>query len=352
VNAASRPDVLCEELLEAAVAAPSADNRHCFELEWEDGTLLVRGNVAFDHALHHRKVLALISFGAVVENVCVRAARLGYRTRIRWFPDPSQPALVARIELVDRVAPVPSIVSRDMAIATRHTNRSVFYSGPSLTEDELVHFADAVADIDGVSLFFCDTGTRRARLAQLIGIAERERFERYPLHRELFSSIRFDVGWKASAQFGLPPGALAVEPGARLMFQGLRHWPVMNALRRVGLSRLLAFRAASLPARLAPHRGVLTTRLPLESGAARVGMALQRVWLEAETRGLALQPFAGAPLLALPGYDDVSSDTRTLLQRGWRHLTDELPLMVFRLGRAKRVRVFAGRPAGEAFLRH
>src|SRR4029453_6087419 len=147
---------------------------------------------------------------------------------------------------------------------------------------------------------------------------------------------RFDVGWNASAEEGLPPGALGVEPGVRWAFAQLRRWPLMNALRHVGFHHALGFIAAYLPCRLAPHSGVLTTSLHVERGAISVGMALERLWLEAENRGLALQPFCACALLALSDYRAVPQATGERLRQGWRALTNETPVMAFRLGYAKR----------------
>ena len=180
-----------------------------------------------------------------------------------------------------------------MAIPRRHTNRRVIFSGPQLTEGELAQFRELLNGIDGVTLAFFDSGRQRAELLRLMRIAETERFNTRALHEELFSSVRFDVGWHASAEEGLPPAALGVEPGVRWAFTQLRHWPLMNALRHLGFHHPLGFRAAYLPGRFAPHRGVLTTSLPIERGALAVGVALQRIWLEAERRGLRSSPLPG-----------------------------------------------------------
>ncbi len=204
-----------------------------------------------------------------------------------------------------------------------------------MSESDLAAFRELLRGIDGVTLSFFDSGSPRTQLLRLARIAEAERFNTKALHEDLFSSVRFDVGWHASAEEGLPPGALGVEPGMRWAFAQLRHWPVMNTLRHFGIHHVLGVRAAALPCRFAPHRGVLTTRLPIERGAAAVGVALQRIWLTAESLGLAFQPLAGSALLALPGYRDVPVQTGARLRQGWRELTDETPLMVFRMGHAK-----------------
>jgi hypothetical protein len=118
----------------------------------------------------------------------------------------------------------------------------------------------------------------------------------------------------------------------------------MQALNFIGASHALGFRAAYLPCRLAPHLGVLVTDSSPEVGAVRVGRALERVWLKAESEGLAFQPLAAAALLALPEYREVSTHAREVLTRGWRALVPGTPMMVFRMGRATPPNARTGRP--------
>lgn len=328
-------------IVEAGLLAPSADNRHCFEVCGSPDCISLLGNDLYGQAPYHRKILNLIALGAVAENMAVRAAGLGYRMDATWLPDPGQPSLIARLRLT-KCTPVETAL--DAAIAKRLTNRRLIFHGPALNEARLSRFTQYVVPIKGVKLSFFDAGRQRAKLLRLLAIAEAERFNSEALHKDLFSSVRFDVGWHASAEEGLPPAVLGIEPGMRWAFAQLRHWPLMNLLRHIGLHRALAFRAAYLPCRLAPHIGVLTTSSPIAQGAVSVGSALQRIWLLAESEGLALQPFAGPALLALPEYRDVPERTAVRLREGWKDLTEDTPLMTFRLGRAARPSMRTGRP--------
>jgi hypothetical protein len=335
-------------IVEAAVLAPSADNRHCFELQAAHERILLFGNEAYGSAPFHRKILSLISFGAVAENMRIRLAALGYQARVIWLPDPEDPSLIAELRYARGEHFEQEL---DSAIPRRHTNRRLAYHGPRLSEPELAALSKAVACIEGVSLHFMDSPTSRMKLLRLLRIAEAERFNTRSLHQELFSAVRFDVGWHKTVQEGLAPCALSVEPGMRWAFRQLARWRVMNVLRRVGFHHALGFRAAYLPCRLAPHCAVLATTLPIERGAPAVGMALERIWLRAASSGLALQPFAAPALLALPGYVDVPSTTRDRLRDAWRGLLADTPVAVFRMGIAKAPEGRSGRPTSTAFIR-
>lgn len=71
-------------IVQAGLAAPSADNRHCFEARASSEGILVYADPTHANDPYHRKVLNLISFGAVIENMVVRAARLGHHASVNW----------------------------------------------------------------------------------------------------------------------------------------------------------------------------------------------------------------------------------------------------------------------------
>jgi len=336
-------------IAQAAVLAPSADNRHCFGLQFAGERILLFGNDAYVGAPFHRKVLSLISFGAVAENMRVAVASLGYEACIHWMPDGADKPLIAELRLARAESSEPAL---DSAISRRHTNRRLAYHGPRLSDSQLAALSKGVAAMEGVSLRFMDSPSSRPKLLRLLRIAEAERFNTRALHEELFSAVRFDVGWHKTVEGGLAPCALSVEPGMRWAFRQIGRWPIMNLLRALGFHHALGFRAADLPCRFAPHCAVLGTTLPIERGAPAVGMALQRIWLRAASCGLALQPFAAPALLALPDYVDVPPTTRDRLRDAWRELVADTPVMVFRMGFAKPPEGRSGRPSPSAFIRN
>jgi hypothetical protein len=332
-----------ESIVEAGILAPSADNRHMLRFRVGESGIVVRGNTEFERAPFHRRVLALISLGAVVENMTLRAASLGFRAEVIGPDEGFSASRLAEL----RLAPAaPQASALEAAISARHTNRRVLYRGPSLSGEQQRQMTEDVAVVSGVRLFWLDGPALRRRALPLITLAETERFRSAPLHADLFSSIRFDVGWRATAAEGLPPGALEVELPMRPLFAALRHWRAMRVLARLGVHRIVGLRAAHVPCWTAPHLCTLATTLDLNRGAIAVGRALERIWLRATCFGLAFQPLAGSALLALEGYRDVDEVVRRRLRSGWASLCgdDALPLMVFRIGYARPPTVRSARP--------
>ncbi|MEO6032734.1 MAG: hypothetical protein ABIP61_12670 [Burkholderiaceae bacterium] len=333
-------------ILGAALLAPSAENRHYlrFQVRSDCVRLLTTDRASWADQ-PHRQMLALLSYGAVVENAALRSAELGQAMAVTWWPEPSEPERVAEWRWQASTTPGDAL---GRAIEARHTNRR-FYRRARAPAEALARVSAAADASPGTSLLWLDDAPRRALALKAIRVAETERFQRQALHAELFGAVRFEVGWKQSVGEGLPPGALQIEPSMRLPFALLRRWRVMRAACRIGTHLALGLRAGYLPCALSPHIGlVLASESREDLAALQAGRAFERVWLAATTEGLALQPMAAATALMhqRPGDGWVSGAAQARLSQ----LLDELcrghaarPYLLFRLGHADAPSVVTGR---------
>lgn len=339
------------QIIAAGVAAPSADNEHVFRAEILEAGIRLWPTAEFAALTTSdrlSRVLGLLSMGAVLENMRLRALELGFAAQVKWLSGSgSEPIAQINVQKADS-QPLDDLAA---AIPTRHSNRRM-YHGPHITPHETVKLNAAVASVAGTQLIWLQGAARRQAL-WLVWHAESERFLRQDLHREIFSSIRFDLSWTANAQWSLPPGALEIEPPMRPMFKLLRHWGLMRALTWLGVHRLLGLRAGWLPAWQAPALGVLVSTLPVEDGALAVGAALERLWLQASLLDLALQPLAASAVLMQPSnYANGASDAlRATLAAGWQSIAPgTTPLMVVRMGRAAMPSLRSGRRPVQEYL--
>ena len=325
------------DLIAAAVQAPSADNQHHVRFAIHSDGLTLHADAFFrECAEPHRRVLVLLSYGAVVENLRLRLTSYGWTFTPEWFADGPSSDVLVRVLWQDLVPGAADALA--VSIATRHTNRR-FFHGPPVARDDLATLTEAATTSTPTRLQWFDDGVRRRSLLRLIRIAETARFRSVPLHRELFESIDFGAGWKRATPERLAPATLEVEPFLRIPFRLMRHWPVMQAMGLVGAHRLLGLRAGDVPARLSPHLGVVLVRDAGDLGVLAAGGAFQRVWLAADQLGLALQPMVAAAVLATRGdCDDMRQRRlRDRLLAGWQALVgEETPMIVFRMGRATR----------------
>ena len=337
-------------LVESAIQAPSADNKHPVHFELNGGSILIHHARTDWSEQGYKRVLDLLSLGALVENLALAASQLGLGIIPRLLPDSRQPGLILRIDLE------PDAVTGDplwQAIPLRHTNRQIWFRGPKLSISQRSQFDIAVSSRAECRLHWLDGPVVRHQSIALMRRAETERFRNKLLHEELFSAIRFDVGWHSTCEEGLPPGALAVEPPLRGLFAQFRHWPVMRLANRVGAHRLLGWRSCDIPCRLTPHLGLLAVKTPDTGSVLATGRAFQRLWLTAASRGLVLQPMPASALYALDGAvkEGIPATLNQTLKEGWQaNFGDSVPLMLFRMGRAPASAITSGRPRAENFL--
>lgn len=339
-------------ILGAGILAPSAENKHFLKFRLgDDGVRLYSTDTASWAERPHRALLALLACGAVVENIVLAAAQEQQAVAVEWHLPTEADPLMATLRWSGDSSRRDELSG---AIANRHTNRH-FYSREKASPVSLQRIAAAAAAIEGCRLAWLDAPAQRASALAAMRLAETERFRREQLHEELFSAIRFELGWTKTTDEWLPPGALEVEPPMRRAFAALAHWPLMHALRFAGGPVGMGLRAGYLPAALSPHLGLIVAGRADRHAAANAGRAFQRVWLAATAEGLALQPMAAATVLLhqRPGGGWVDADAQRRIGKllvGTFQRAAEEPYMLFRLGKAKPPSIVTGRRPLDDYL--
>lgn len=340
-------------ILESGLLAPSAENKHYLRFQMRDDAVRLLATEQASWAEQaHRRLLALLSYGAVIENMALRSKQLGYELMIALCPEPSHPEVIADLRWAATAAAVDPLCH---AIERRHTNRR-FFRREQAGSATLALLSAAASAVPQASLLWLDDAARRPVALKAVRLAETERFRRRELHRELFGAVRFERGWQQTTDEWLPPAALEVELPMRLPFALLRHWPLMRAACWIGAHHALGLRAGHLPCALAPHIGVILVDGGWTNLAnLRAGQAFQRVWLEAASQGMALQPMAAATALSCqnPGGGWVSESVRARLQTLLKTLCEghaAHPYLLFRVGRARAPSVVTGRRPARDYI--
>jgi len=339
-------------ILESAILAPSADNQHRIRFELAGNIIRIYYTEAeFPPQGGYKWVLALLSLGAVSENLTIAASRFGIQAKIVLFPNPAQPHWIMQIDLRPDQASVDPLWQ---VIALRHTSRRLRFQGPAMTDAERGELDAAAHSYPACQLLWLDQPAQRRQALRLMRRAETERFRNRLLHEELFSAICFDVGWHATCPEGLPPGALGVEPPLRAFFALLRHWSVIRIANLLGAHHMLGFRSGDLPCRLAPHLGLLAVKNSDSRSIFDAGRSFQRLWLAATKQDRVLQPMPASALYALDGAraEGIPWALQHDLAEGWKTILDgAIPLMLFRMGKDKPLPIVAERRELGEYLR-
>jgi nitroreductase len=267
---------LIEELLAAAVAAPSMHNTQPwhFEIHTADDVI----DLSLDPARllsvadpHNRA--AHIACGAALFNLRLAAAVAGVRLTVRPVPDPSHDLLLARIRLSGPHEATPWERELRAAIPLRHSNREPF-SNRVVPPGIRAELAEAVA-AEGAVLQFADH-EEAMRLRRLAADAERDLLAD-PAYR---AEIARWVGGERDEE-GIPAAAL-----------GPRSPEGREPVRDFSRDRRATARYAWFEER--PQLVVLSVQFSGPVDWLKAGQALERVWLTATARGISACPLTQA----------------------------------------------------------
>jgi nitroreductase len=264
---------LTEELLRAATAAPSMHNtqpwrfrvRHAggtIEL-WADPARTLPLGDPYGRAVH-------IACGAALFNLRVAAAVAELEAHPRLLPDRKRPLMLAEVGLAGPHRATPGERDLHAAIPRRQTNREPF-SRRAVPPGIRAELAEA-ASLEGAFLHFLDHDEAK-RVLGLVADAERDLLADPGYRAEL-------ARWAGGEhdRDGIPDRALGPHS-----LEGLAPTRDFTPARHQAPARYAWFEEHSQLAVLSVRHGGPVDWL-------RAGQALQRVWLTATVRGIAVCP--------------------------------------------------------------
>jgi len=266
------PRDLVAELVTAATLAPSRHNTQPWRFRFEPASQTI------DLCADPARALPVgdpdgravhIACGAALFNLRLAAIVAGRQPVVRLIPDPVQPLLLATVRLAGSCQAAQHEIELHAAIAARHTNRSPF-SGRAVPPGVLAELAEA-ARIEGAVLHLPDC-QETSRLLRLARDAERDQLADPAYRAEL-------ARWAGGARDleGVPDEVAGPRDPARATpvrdFNPARPRPAGYAWFEEE-----------------PQLAVLSTLCNTRADWLRAGQALERVWLMATLRGVAVDP--------------------------------------------------------------
>lgn len=280
-------------IIEAGTRAPSGDNSQPWSFTVSRDAIELTIHPERDHALLNvRAGGTLIACGAAIENMVAAARAAGLECEVTPPEDIADPV---RLVFSPGSPATADELARAAAIATRHTNRTAYATTP--LPDEFVRTSGSLTQYAPCRVAFIAGRERLAQSAHAASAMEEAALGSEQLHRLFFDSLLFSRAPHEAGQPGLHLSTMELPPPVRLLFRLLRSWRVVRFLDRFGFARLAAAgNAATYASSGALIAFIVPDRRPLSMIAA--GRAMQRVWLDAVSRGLAAQPLAGLLYLA------------------------------------------------------
>ena len=355
-----------EEMVRAAIHAPSADNNQPWQFVADGERLAVFLDRARALPSDVNGMFDLTALGAAIENACLAARKLGYIPNVRYddsnkgtapfFTAPSPDSkLIATIDLVAGDAS-DSLVDW---VTQRCTCRKLYSTRP-VGAETLDQLAGETSGIDDVRLDWLSDRSQIRTFARLVATSDRFRFQYEPFHAELYRQLRFTVDEVERSGDGLDVRTLELPPGGAAVLRWLGNWNRMRQLSRWGLDRLLTIPSAQAVWRSGAV-GILSVGESTAEAFIRGGRVFQRIWLRATAEGLAMHPLGSLPIFLahLQQYEgqDLRDKDRILTARLGAELhrltagtQDRIIQIVFRVGYGpQQTERSRRRPAGDVF---
>jgi nitroreductase len=276
-----------------ATLAPSAHNAQPWKFRFARGRLECRHdsardlpNLDFDHCA------TWVAFGAAFENIVLAAGHLGLAAVPQVFPTPDDPSLVCSVELVPaasaRTDPLFSFVTE------RVTNRKRD-ARVALDEGDARALASA-CEGSGGRLELVKSPAELDEIGALMGACDRIVLLNRAMHHDAMHGYRWTRAEVERHRDGLDVASMEFTPAERAGLRLLEQWRTLECLGAIGGGRALedlSRKAVNAAAAV----GLITVPGTGRESYFHGGRVVQRLWLTAASRGLALQPITGLPYL-------------------------------------------------------
>ncbi|OLP04083.1 hypothetical protein BVU76_02445 [Mycolicibacterium porcinum] len=346
-DTAAEPTGIADILTDAATRAPSGGNVQPWHIEASEDRINLRLATKYTTAMDVGYRGSAVALGAAAFNARVAAAAHGLTGQVQWSRGDEGTPLFGIAEF--SVGSAPELADLYEPMLARETNR-LRGTGAPIAADVLDGLR-AAARGEGAELTILDDRADIETAARLLAAADRIRYLTPTLHREMMSELRWpgdpdpDTGIDVTT-LGLDPTDLVILDILRRpeVMANLADWDVGTALGDDTYERVTSSSALA----------VVSIRGRRLTDYAVAGSAVEAVWVDAQRRGLAVQPVSPVFLYAHDDRDrqelsPAHADALRDLQYDFRRLTtterDESQALVLRLSYAPRPTVRSRRRA-------
>lgn len=241
--------------------------------------------------MDHDGSASLIGLGSFVESLSLAAEFDQYNLQIQELgSDKSFFDFFARVQITQAPSshPCRPFISSSQSIINRVTNRTPFLKTPvplefqAWMQAEAQQFGLLVRDLSDLKY--------RSDLIKVLSQLEKVRWENKLFLAHLLDELKEDLDTQDNT--GIPVHQLGLNQWEQMALVALKKWvPIRELMRRVG-SSVIAKGAISTFSDPLPFFCYLVAPTTTAESFFNIGRCLQRIWLVAHEKGLALQPLA------------------------------------------------------------
>lgn len=277
------------QIAQAACAAPSGGNAQPWKLLYENNRLYIFHDIYYSYSLLDFNHLgSYIGFGAMLENISIKASELNLAVKEDIFPLRDDTRLVAVISFAEQQS-AHAMQRLAATIPARVTNRELA-ERTLLKEADKQLLKEVAATIPGAELFMYETEAQINSFAHVLTNTERMRMLNPRGHYDTFvRELRFTRDAVLQTGDGLDVDTLNMSNSDKAAMQIASDPGAIRFLYQ--LEKGEGFRKISeKPIKSAACICVLAMDGDGTHDFLNGGRAVERIWLEANSRGIAFQP--------------------------------------------------------------
>lgn len=273
-----------------SVNAPSGDNCQPWAFKIKgDSVCIYKKDEGNNNYLDFKSRGTLIAHGALIENIAIVAAKYKYLADIKLFPDEKDENFVSKISFIKD----DSVLSDDglyTAIQKRSTNRKIYKNQP-LKDEHRKSVLESVGNTK-VLTHLIETEEQKRSLFTATTQMEKIALQNQSLHALFFGSIVWTKKEEQSKKKGLFLKTMELPPPIEFFFKFLRYWPVAKALSAINFSEKVS--QGNADGYQSSSGALMFSIKDLKPESfIETGRVMERVWLQATSLGVAVQPLAG-----------------------------------------------------------
>lgn len=334
-----------KKILEAGVRAPSGENCQPWRFVVKDDELFIYNIPERDRSIYNFDQLgSCVAHGALIENIKIAASSFGYAVSIELFPPSSDSNCVANIEFTKDAALAAD--SLNEFINLRVSNRTPYQATPfSKSERETLSDVSTIPNFEG-GVIFVEEPEKKEVLAKALSYADQLLFENSRLHDFLFEHIHWTLADAEKYKAGFYIKELGLAGPQEAVFKLLRSDAWLRFFRKIGFPKMAARSNIGLYSNVSAL-GVVTVKKNDKASFVNSGRMMERVWLTATQLGYSIQPLTAIIFFMQRVLADDAQDFPPEQIEGIRksyaviqaqfELSDEIPAMLFRIGKGSPV---------------
>lgn len=276
------------QIIEAAIAAPSGGNTQPWHLVFDGGNLLLIHELYYSQSfLDFNNLGSYLAFGAMIENISVASSHLGYHLKYRYFPNPSDPRIVAVCSFEPKSAEPNELLMK--ALYKRMTNRRI--GNRVELEESLKRTLEALSESNKPARLHLVTDPKKmAELAEILSTAEMLLLLHPQGHHDIFNKeLRFSEKEVLETRDGLDVATLNMSKAEILALKIASSRKAIEWVERIGGGE--AFKKNTKKA-IAASGGLGIVSMPFysEESYCSAGEFVQKIWHAVTLAGYSFQP--------------------------------------------------------------